>query len=80
MDPATQLKGDASDWYSLILSTLKMEATPSSETSVLRRPTLYKTPEGAILRSHRRETPKSYIALIGWTLCQRRNVSSVRYE
>jgi hypothetical protein len=36
--------------------------------------------EGDILHSHRRENLKSYIALTGWTLYQRRNVSPVKYE
>jgi hypothetical protein len=33
-----------------------------------------------ILHSHCRENLKSYIALTGWTLLQRRNVSPMRYE
>jgi hypothetical protein len=37
-------------------------------------------PEDAILHSHRRENLKSYIALTGWTLLRRRNVSPVKYE
>jgi hypothetical protein len=37
-------------------------------------------PEYGILHSHRRETLKSYIALTGWTLYWRRNMSTVRYE
>jgi hypothetical protein len=37
-------------------------------------------PEDDILRSHRRENLKSYIALTGWALYRRRNVSPVRYE
>jgi hypothetical protein len=37
-------------------------------------------PEDEILHSHRREGPKSYIALTGWTLSRRRNVSPVKYE
>jgi hypothetical protein len=37
-------------------------------------------PEDGILHSHRREKLKSYIALTGWTLSQRRNVSPVKYE
>jgi hypothetical protein len=37
-------------------------------------------PEDDILHSHRRESFKSYIALTGWTLYQRRNVSPVKYE
>jgi hypothetical protein len=36
-------------------------------------------PEDDILHSHRRENLKSYIALTGWTLQQRRNVSPVKY-
>jgi hypothetical protein len=42
-------------------STLKMEATLSSETPVLARPTLHHIPEVDILHSHRRENRKSYI-------------------
>jgi hypothetical protein len=37
-------------------------------------------PEDGILHSHRRENLKSYIALTGWTVCRRSNVSSVKYE
>jgi hypothetical protein len=37
-------------------------------------------PEDDILHSHRRENHKSYIALTGWTLKRRRNVSAVKYE
>jgi hypothetical protein len=37
-------------------------------------------PEDEILHSHRCENLKSYIALTGWALQQRRNVSPVRYE
>jgi hypothetical protein len=33
----------------------------------------------AILHRHRRENLKSYIALTGWTLQRRRNVSPVKY-
>jgi hypothetical protein len=36
--------------------------------------------EDAILHSHSRENLKSYIALTGWTLSRRRNVSPLRYE
>jgi hypothetical protein len=56
---------------------------PSSGT--LRRVALVKTtrrniPEGGILHSHRRENIKSYIALTGWTVYWRCNVSPVKYE
>jgi hypothetical protein len=37
-------------------------------------------PEDYILHSHRRENLKSYIALTGWALQRRRNVSTVRYD
>jgi hypothetical protein len=60
--------------------TLKMEATCSSETSIPTGTTRYHIPDDGILHSHRRETLKSYIALTGWTLLRRRNVSPVKYE
>jgi hypothetical protein len=44
------------------------------ETSVLTRVTLRYIPEGGILHSHRCENLKSYIALTGRALWQRRNV------
>jgi hypothetical protein len=37
-------------------------------------------PEDGILHSYRRENLKSYIALTGWALWLRRNVSPVRYK
>jgi hypothetical protein len=37
-------------------------------------------PEDGILHSHCRENRKSYIALTGWTVWRRRNVSPVKYE
>jgi hypothetical protein len=37
-------------------------------------------PEDDILHSRRRETLKTYIALTGWTLQRRSNVSPVKYE
>jgi hypothetical protein len=37
-------------------------------------------PEDDILHSNCRENLKSYIALTGWTVQRRRNVSTVRYE
>jgi hypothetical protein len=51
-----------------ILVTLMKEALSSSETPVLTRATWRNIPEDTILRSHRRENLKSYIALTGWTL------------
>jgi hypothetical protein len=50
-----------------ILVTVMMGALSSSVTSVLTRTTWRHIPED-ILRSHRRENLKSYIALTGWTL------------
>jgi hypothetical protein len=57
-----------------------MEVIDSSETSVLTRAILHNIPEDGILHSHCREYFKSYIALAGWALYRRVNVSSVRYE
>jgi hypothetical protein len=37
-------------------------------------------PEDGILHSHRRENPKSYIALTDWALWRRCNVSPLKYE
>jgi hypothetical protein len=41
---------------------------------------IFYIPEDDILHSHSRENLKSYIALTGWALYQRSNVSLVRYE
>jgi hypothetical protein len=57
-----------------------VEPTCSSETSVLTTATRCNIPEGGILYSHRRGNLNSYIALTGWALYRRRNVSPVRYE
>jgi hypothetical protein len=40
----------------------------------------FSIPEDDILYSDRRENPKSYIALTGWALWWRNNVSPVKYE
>jgi hypothetical protein len=63
-----------------ILVTLMKEALSSSETSVLTRAIRRNIPKDGILHSHRRVNLKSYIALTGWTLQRRRNVSPVKYE
>jgi hypothetical protein len=56
------------------------EALRSSKMSVLTRATWHNIPEDGILYSHRCENLKSYIALTGWTLQWRRNVSPVKYR
>jgi hypothetical protein len=63
-----------------ILVTLMMEAIRSSETSVLTRATRRDIPEDGMLHSHCRENLKSYIALTGWALYRRRNMSPAKYE
>jgi hypothetical protein len=63
-----------------ILDTLMMEALSSFETSVPTRATRRNIPEDGVLHSHCREELKSYIALIGWALYRRNNVSPARYE
>jgi hypothetical protein len=63
-----------------ILVTLMKEALRSSETSVLTRATWHNIHGDTILHSHCRENLKSYIALTGWTLQRRSNVSPVKYE
>jgi hypothetical protein len=52
----------------------------SSETSMLTRLTRCNITEDDYLHSHRRKSIKSYIALTGWSLLRRRNVSPVTYE
>jgi hypothetical protein len=74
------LRRNASVASSPILVTLMMEALSSFETSVLTRATRRNIPVDAILHSHRRENLQSYIALTGWYLQRRRNVSPVGYE
>jgi hypothetical protein len=56
------------------------EALSSSKTSVLTRATRRNIPEDTILHSHSRENLKSYIALTGWTVYWRSNVSPVKYR
>jgi hypothetical protein len=48
---------------SVILFTLMMEVTQSSETSVLTRAMRHHIKEGGILHSRRRENLKSYIVI-----------------
>jgi hypothetical protein len=62
-----------------ILVTLMMETTHFSETSVLTRTVRPHISEDGI-HSHRRENLKSYLALTGWDLGRKSNVSPVRYE
>jgi hypothetical protein len=57
-----------------------MEAIRSSETFVLTRTTWDNIPEDCILLNHHRENLKSYIALIGWALYRKNNLSPVKYE
>jgi hypothetical protein len=52
-----------------ILSTLKMEAKFSSETSCIKRLTLRHIPEDGILHSHRRENLKSHTHRIYVYVC-----------
>jgi hypothetical protein len=63
-----------------ILVTMMMEAIHSFKTSVLTRAARLNIPDDCILHSHCRENLKSYIALIGWTLYRRYNVSPMRYK
>jgi hypothetical protein len=57
-----------------------MVAIRYSETSLLTLPTPLQIAGDDILHSHWRENLESYIALTGWTLYRRSNVSPVRYE
>jgi hypothetical protein len=58
-----------------------METILSSRTPlVLRATRRHILKKKGILHSYRRENLKSYIALTGWNLYWRRNVSPVRYE
>jgi hypothetical protein len=57
-----------------------MEAIRSSETSVLTRATRRHVSEDDILHSRHRGNLKSYMALTGWALQRRRNVSAMRYK
>jgi hypothetical protein len=63
-----------------ILVTLMREVRNSSENSVLTRATWRNIPEDGILQSYRHEVLKSCIALTGWALWRRRNVSPVGCE
>jgi hypothetical protein len=64
----------------LILFNLMIEAIRPSESSVPTRYIRHHIPEDGILHSHLHGNLKSYIALTGWTLYWRRNVSPVKYE
>jgi hypothetical protein len=55
------------------------EAICSSETLVITRITRCNIPEGGFLHSHRPENLISYIALTGWALQLRVDVSPVKY-
>jgi hypothetical protein len=57
-----------------------MEAIRSFEISVPTRAIQHNIPEDGVLHSHCCENHKSYIALTGWALYRRRNVSPVKYE
>jgi hypothetical protein len=59
---------------------MMMEAIRSTEVSILTRATRRHVPEDGILHSDRHENLEFYIALTGWALQRRRNVSPVRYE
>jgi hypothetical protein len=63
-----------------ILVTMMIDVLSFSETWVLTRTARRNIPEDDILHSPRRENLKYFIALTGWALSRRRNVSPVRYE
>jgi hypothetical protein len=65
---------------SLIHVTLMMEALISLKCRFLQEPHGVNIPEDAFLHSHRLGHLKSYIALTGWTLKWRCNVSPVKYD
>jgi hypothetical protein len=56
------------------------EAIHFSEISIQTTATRRHIPENGILHIHRQETLKTYIALTGWALQRRSNVSPVKYE
>jgi hypothetical protein len=64
----------------LLEPTFRRNIWPQPSSSVLSRATQRHIPEDRILHSHRHEDLKSYIALTGWALQRRRNVSPVRYK
>jgi hypothetical protein len=63
-----------------VLVTQLMEATHSSEKSVLTRAIRRHIAEADIQHRDRRENLKSYKALTGWDLSQRTYMFPVRYE
>jgi hypothetical protein len=63
-----------------LLRRIMIEAIYFSETSVLTRATRRSIPKDDIIHSHRSENLKPYVALTGWALLRRRNVSPMRYE
>jgi hypothetical protein len=74
------VKTDVSEELSESITLMMMEALRSSETSDLTTATRRIILVDRILHSHLRENLKFYIALTGWAMWRRRNVSPVRYE
>jgi hypothetical protein len=74
----TDVSEERSAFFIRVTRIVELDAT--KKYKVLTRATRRNIPEDAILHSHRRENLKSYIALTGWTLWRRRNVSPVWYE